>query len=344
MAARMSRTTIISRHGSASSLAGAPAVPGLTFRPFDDADYEAVVAVTHAENEADDVDWRPTAGDFRAEWEHKAHFDVHRDVVVAEIDGEVIAWGELSWDLLDEVATFFVSGAVHPRHRRRGIGRAILRENERRARERAPIEVEGGRNVVFGAWTPDSQVGSQALLRAEGFEPVRFFFEMGRVDLGSLPAAPLPAGLEIRPVTRENLRQVFAAANEAFRDHWGHREQTDTDFEATLAIPDLDLSLWRVAWDDDQVAGVVSNYIWRTENELLGIRRGWLEQVSVRRPWRRRGLARALIVESLRALREAGMDEGMLGVDAANPTGALGLYQGVGFTVRKRASSFRKPF
>ena len=90
-------------------------------------------------------------------------------------------------------------------------------------------------------------------------------------------------------------------------------------------------ALWVVAWDGDEVAGVVQTWIWPEENERLGVKRGWLEHISVRRPWRRRGLGRALTAESLRRLRDAGMDDAMLGVDSENPTGALGLYEGLGF-------------
>ena len=61
--------------------------------------------------------------------------------------------------------------------------------------------------------------------------------------------------------------------------------------------------------------------------------------MSVRRPWRRRGLARALVAESLRALRDAGMTSAVLGVDADNPTGALGVYEDNGFVHRRGGPS-----
>ena len=69
--------------------------------------------------------------------------------------------------------------------------------------------------------------------------------------------------------------------------------------------------------------------------------RGWLEHISVRRPWRGRGLGRALTAEGLRRLRAAGMTEAMLGVDAENPTGALGLYERLGFEVHQRTTAYR---
>ena len=98
-----------------------------------------------------------------------------------------------------------------------------------------------------------------------------------------------------------------------------------------------------MAWDGDEVAGVVMNRVLTTFNEQTGERRGLLAGVSVRRPWRRRGLARALVAESLRALRDAGMTSAVLGVDADNPTGALGVYEDNGFVVHRRGMNYRRP-
>jgi len=165
---------------------------------------------------------------------------------------------------------------------------------------------------------------------------------MRRANLDEVPAAPLPEGIEIRPVTEAHRRAILEAENEAFRDHWGHREMTESDFKRTFDRAELDTSLWVVAWDGDQVAGVVQNWIWPEENEALGVSRGWLEHISVRRPWRRRGLARALTAASLVTFRDRGLDEGMLGVDSENPNGALGLYEGLGFSLHSRAAAYRR--
>ena len=107
-------------------------------------------------------------------------------------------------------------------------------------------------------------------------------------------------------------------------------------------MPNLDTNLWRVAWDGDEVAGSVMTFVWPEENERLGLSRGWLEHVSVRRAWRKRGLATALIADSLRVLRDLGLAEAALGVDSQNPTGALRLYESLGFRRHKTGVSLRK--
>jgi len=144
-------------------------------------------------------------------------------------------------------------------------------------------------------------------------------------------------------LTEPQAMAVMLAEDEAFRDHWGHRPETDADRRRWLDDPRQDLALWQVAYAGDEVAGVVFPLVDSAENERFGRRRAWLDSVSVRRPWRRRGVARALIVRALLALRERGLTSAVLGVDADNPTGALGLYETVGFRRERNAAAYRKP-
>jgi mycothiol synthase len=325
-------------------LADSDTVTGLRFRRFrDDADYAVIAALITACNVADGIDYIPTADTLRAEYEPRSDIDPRRDFVLAELDGRLVGFGEATRQVRDGVAIYWTFGAVLPEYRRRGIGRAILHANEARGREiAAGHDDAGGR--AFGSWVNDREGGADALLTAEGYAPVRYGLSMIRPSLDDLPGAALPGGLELRPVEPAHLRTIVDADNEAFRDHWGHREATDDDFASMVESPDLDTSLWRVAWDGDEVAGCVMSWIWKAENETLGVRRGWLEHISVRRPWRKRGLATALIVSALTGLHDAGMSEAMLGVDAENLTGALRLYEKLGFQVKDRSTNYRKTF
>lgn len=101
---------------------------------------------------------------------------------------------------------------------------------------------------------------------------------------------------------------------------------TEQNFQRLLDQPGTDPDLWQVAWDTatNQIAGVSMDMIPADENAAFGRRRGWVDDLSVRRPYRRRGLGRALLLNSLYALRARGLTEGV-GVDAENPTGALRL-------------------
>jgi mycothiol synthase len=319
-----------------------PPIPGVTARPFRDAsDFGPLAELMTTANLADGIEEIPDEAVLRSEYEHHSDFDPTTDTLFAEVDGRLVAYGEVSRSVRDSTSVYTTSGTVHPAWRRRGLGRAILRHNERRLREMAAgHEDPGGR--VLNAWIDDDAGGARELLEAEGYRPVRYGFAMIRPRLDDLPEAPLPDGLEIRAVRPQDHRAIYDADTEAFLDHWGARERTDEDFAAMFAAPYLDTSLWRVGWDGDEVAGSVMAAIWPTENERLDVRRAWLEHISVRRPWRRRGLGRALIVSALDGLRERGIDEAMLGVDGENPTGALGLYESLGFVVKAHGSTWRK--
>jgi ribosomal protein S18 acetylase RimI-like enzyme len=153
----------------------------------------------------------------------------------------------------------------------------------------------------------------------------------------------MPDSLEVRPVKSSQLWQIFEASNEAFQDHWGARDTTQTEFEGWMKDPYFEPRHWKVAWDGDQVAGMVVNFINMAENDEYNRKRGWTDPICVRRPWRRRGLARSLIVQSLRYLKDLGMDEAALGVDTENLSGALRLYEGVGYRHVKRFTTYQKP-
>jgi len=260
--------------------------------------------------------------------------------VLTEIDGRLVAESGVERTVRDGIVVYDLWGHVHPDLRGRGLGRALLRENLRRTAQRASGE-PAGEVIEIRSHAQEAERANRALLESHGLEPIRWFFHMRRATLDDVPDAPLPDGLEFRPVTPDQHRAIFDAEVEAFRDHWSSREKTDEDFERTFRREELTTDLWVVAWDGDEIAGVVQNWIWPEENATLGVARGWLEHISVRRPWRRRGLGRAITAEALRRLARAGMTEGNLGVDAENPTGALGLYEGLGFEVHQRWITYR---
>ena len=136
-------------------------------------------------------------------------------------------------------------------------------------------------------------------MRNNGFEPVRWFFDMTRDLSEPIPDVPLPEGIEVRPVTTEDLKQIWHADVEAFKDHWGGFDGSDAQLQRWIERPSFDPSLWVIAWDGDEVAAGNVNAIHTDENEALGVKRGWLHSVFTRRQWRKRGLANALIVRSL---------------------------------------------
>lgn len=320
-------------------------IPGLVIRPFaGDSDVPAFVRIINAENAADDIEERLTEQGERAWLSHASdQFDPARDIVVAELDGEPVAIATQNWaDSRDgAVREFRLGGAVDPRHRGRGIGGALLADNERRARMLAGSQTFD-RAAAFGSFAGDGRPAARLLSRS-GYEVARWFFEMVRPSLDGAEEIPLPDGLELRPATHAQYSAIWHANREAFRDHWGGSDESEAAMRRFLESPEMDPALWLIAWDGNEVAGGVINAIYADQNEALGLVRGWLDSVFTRRPWRRRGLARSLIARSLVLLRSRGMTSAALGVDADNVQGALRLYEEAGFGVHDRFMAWRKP-
>lgn len=321
-----------------------PAVPGLRFRHYRGVeDLPAMLRVYRAAHAADGLEDAPTLDQLKLNYATLVNCDPASDIVLAEVDGEVVAYSRVFWaELVDGGRTYQNFGFVHPDRRRRGIGGAMHRHNEERLREIAAHHPE----VVpkwFESEAVDTNPGNVAMLVGSDYEPARFFYDMVLTSLDGVVESRMPDGIELRPATRDQYRTIWLAAAEAFRDHWGMTEWTQEDWTRFEADPaNADPRFWRVGWAGDEVAGLVVTTISREENEARGRARVFVAEVAVRRPWRRRGLARALLAASLVAARGAGFTSANLGVDAKSPTGATDLYASIGFAPEKTFTTYRK--
>lgn len=321
-------------------------VPGLVFRRFRGAaDYPAMAAIIEACAAADQIESVTTVDDVALQYAHLVNCDPQRDMIFAEVNGQVISyWRGTWWDEDEGPLIYTFAGYVAPDWRESGIGRTMLRWIEDRLRQVAAGH-DPQRPKFFQYFAIRDDDFTARLLADEGYHIARRGQEMVRPSLDVIPDFPLPAGLEVRPVRPEHLRAIWEADVEAFRDHWGFHEPTEEEYQHFLDSKETaQPELWQIAWDmaTNEVAGQVKPYINYEENEKFGRRRGYTENISVRRPWRRRGLARALIVRSLHAQREWGMTESALGVDSENTTGATRVYEDCGFQVTRRSATFRK--
>ena len=311
------------------------------YRHPDDA--PALAEVFNAMAEADGLNERRSVEQLTAWYARSTpHFDPARDIVLAEVDGRTVAYGRHQWvDTSDDLREH--RAMVWARPEGRSAVDPLIDALERRAgevvAEHGPIE----RPRVLSTFSGDGQAWRIDAFTRRGYETVRYAFEMVRSNLDDIEVPPLPEGLALQPIEgREALKRLWDADIEAFRDHWGGFDASDEAFEEWLGEPDFDPSLFLIAFDGDEIAGGVLNAINVAENEQLGVRRGWLDSVFTRRPWRRRGLAAALVARSLVLLRERGMESAILGVDAENPTGALGVYERAGFAVATRDLALRR--
>jgi ribosomal protein S18 acetylase RimI-like enzyme len=278
-----------------------------------------------------------------ADYANLTNSDPFADCTIAERDGTAVGYARVEWgDTRDGERTYGTIVIVGPDPDRPAVIDALLERAEARA-----AEISAGQTTdlprILDAFASGADAEAIAACERRGYAVVRRGYEMVRPDLEDIPDVPLPAGLEVRPVLPEHLRAIWEADVEAFRDHWGAADDSHAYWERFRADPLADPTLWRIAWDGEEVAGQVRAYIDPESNARTGRLTGWTEYISVRRPWRRRGLARALLADSLRAVRDAGMTEAALSVDAGNENGALALYESLGFAVHRSEVIFHRP-
>jgi ribosomal protein S18 acetylase RimI-like enzyme len=182
----------------------------------------------------------------------------------------------------------------------------------------------------------NQDAAGHALLRNNGYAPVRYYWRM-EIKLPAAPAAAaFPAGIALKPFSLdEHAAAVWQADNEAFHDHWGSHDRDYAEWsQDKFGNPSFDPTLWLVAWDGQEVAGFSQNRF------RQGI--GWIGTIAVRRPWRGQGLGIALMRHSFGEFYKRGMPTIGLGVDSANLTGATRLYQRAGMVVAGEFALYEK--
>jgi len=327
------------------SLAIAAPFDGVAFRRFRGAeDYGEMARLLMATSRADGGHRYETAERVAAGYDNLYNCDPYEDMIFAEVEGKAVGYSRVFWEnQLNGTRAYGAFGWLDPEYRFRGIGTAMYEANEARVRSMAATHpAELSKQIM--TYVAVADVSGVRLCEKHGFAPDMYLADMVRPDLENIPKAPMPPGLLVRTPTPDEYRKVWEADVEAFRDHRGAAERQETWFDEFLADPNFDPRLWRVAWDGDEVAGQVRAFIDKEQNEEFGRLRGWTEDISTRRRYRRRGLARSLLCQSLEAVRDAGMEEAALSVHTDNPTGAYHLYESVGFVIERRDIFFTKDF
>jgi mycothiol synthase len=257
-----------------------------------------------------------TVGDVR-EWTSRV--DSARDSWLFEDADGVAAVGWV--DSVDDLGV--AVGIVHPRAKRRGLGAQLVERSE---------TALAGRVRRVQQFTLGADAAARELMLARGYRDVRHFYGMA-VELAAPPELP-PAPVET--FREEDARAFREAVDDAFRDHWEHHTRSFEEWWPRVrANPGYDPSLWFVVREGDEIAAAVRNEADRNGG-------GYVAVIGVRRAYRGRGYARALLLRSFREFYERGMRRVTLGVDAQNPTGATKLYESVGMEIEEENVVFEK--
>jgi mycothiol synthase len=328
-------------------------------QPPDSADYiwrparrEDAPAIQQLMLDIEAVDQRGHAGSLE---ERESEFDnpslnpMTDTLLALTPQGQVAA---LAWVIAPPVGVqeyiAYLRGEVHPRHRRRGLGDFILTWMEARGREVLATRPD---NIpcFLRTSTADFLDDRIALYEQHGFKPVRYFYRMRRDLSQPIPEMPPPQGIRLAPWDPELDSQTMETSNLAFRDHWGAIPYNEEAWHLLVTQqpvfrPDLTfLALTTGNGFANPVAGYSICRLDGEDNEIEGLKEGWIQELGVRQDWRRRGIATALLCAGMRAMKASGLEYTGLGVDTENTSGAVHIYESLGFKSVQRGITFSKP-
>jgi mycothiol synthase len=305
----------------------------LTWRPLTREDAPALFELIEAVEAADEAPYRMSLAE-----------------AIEMFDGDWKDWPRDSLGGFDETGTMrayarvevrpgdattiraFLSGSVHPAWRGRGIGRALVRWAEGRGRQKL---AESGKELPgrLAVFVNESHRDGRRLYAAAGFSPIRWYTSMRRDLSLPLPDARIPDRVRIAAWNPDLDEAIRLAHNEAFADHWGSEPQTVESWAGHEAhfVPEWSFVAIDDAPGSPDLVGYALSSRFEQDWEVQGYRSGYTDLLGVRRPWRGKGIAVALLAETMAAYLRDGMEYATLGVDTANPTGAHGLYARLGY-------------
>jgi ribosomal protein S18 acetylase RimI-like enzyme len=321
-----------------------PDVPGYTFRPLRYDDLPALHALLLTSLEADDEDRVDALADLRTQFDDPWSNPETDSLTAWTPAGQLVASVRcFAPPAPEREARCFMWPYLHPEHRAEALENALFDWLEARGLERLRAMPERFERSLRTGYR-DTLTRYLALLEGRGFKPIRYFYRMRRDLSQPIPDGRAPDGVALRRYTPDDSAAMFHVFNESFKDHWGYEPVTPEEWEQFFVKrqsfrPDLSL----VATAGGEVVGISFNTVSAEDNALTGLNEGWVGELGVLRPWRKRGVASALLCESMRLFRAEGLSIATLGVDSANPTGALRLYEGLGFKQARRFILMDKP-
>ncbi|WP_344218188.1 GNAT family N-acetyltransferase [Kribbella sancticallisti] len=266
------------------------------------------------------------------------------DTIGLWTDGVMVGYGLVRWRThVIDVHRLNTDAAVRPAWRRRGLGSALISWMTGRAGE-LHLEHHPDVDAELNAGTISTNEGARTLLTSLGFEECRYFFEMKRPFDSPIPAVEASAGLRVvtfDPSYDEALRLTH---NDVFLDHWGSTPKDEDTWKVWFTGSRAfrgDLTF--LVLDGERIVAYAIGYEYEADTAATGIREVYIGQVGTVRSHRGRGLAAVAISAQMREAERTGYKRASLGVDAENPTGALGLYERLGFEQDKTSITYRRP-
>lgn len=306
--------------------------------PADVADWAALLTAVHL---ADGEDEYTSEQDLRERFE-----DPEQDFAtgsVAFYDGATMAgYGTLMCrGAADPVHDMLYMGRVHPSYRGRGLGGELLDWAEHAA---VPLHNQRfpGRPLSLATGCLSTNAAAVALYEQRGYQPARWFQEMVRDLSAPVPPPVVPAGVRITAYRPDMAGHALLVRNESFRDHWGSTQTSPEHWAHFLAAAAFRPGFSFLAYEESEPLGMLIARESEAYQAHTGRRDVHIALVGTRAAARKRGIATALLLTTMAAARADGYDRASLDVDSDSLTGAVRLYEHLGFIVASTWISYRK--
>jgi mycothiol synthase len=304
---------------------------GYEARPSREEEAEAVAEVITASRAAFGDDEVATAEDVLDDWQG---VDLAQEAIVVTMpDGRIVGNADVYNRRNMRVSVY---GNVAPAEQERGIGTFLIHWGEAFARERISMAPEGAK-VAVEHYIDNQNKSAQRLLETLGYPYTRTVYVMAITLDGQPPAPVWPEGARGRAfVPGQDEYMTWSAVETAFHDLL---ERPPGSYERLLAMTESERrepDLWRLA-EDQRDGAIVGTALGKRFS--VG---GWVGGVGVRRDWRGKGLALALLRDLFRVFSANGVREVSLSVDADSPSSAPSLYTRAGMRVTKNIGIYRK--
>jgi mycothiol synthase len=303
-------------------------------------DFPALLEFYHRCDQVDRRDDVPTLEMLQHRYNHPPPTGELRQQLWETDDGHLVGVVALWLRLTPEEPEARLSIKVHPDYRGHRLEAELFAWAETAIQEKAAL-VE--KTVAVQINTRQGDAYYQELYICQGYHAVRWFYDMQRPLSEPIPMPQLPPGFTTRQTTADEAAAWVEMFNQTFVDHWNFHAMTVADRQYRLHYPTHQPEFdWVAVAPDGRLAAFCYGNINQAENARKQCQEGWIFLVGTRRGFRRRGLARAMLLQGIHQLQTAGMETALLGVDAQNPNQAQSLYESVGFRVKETYVTYEK--
>jgi GNAT superfamily N-acetyltransferase len=291
-------------------------------RPARSSDSEAVHEIIAKQNITDFGSELRTLADLQKLWEST---DLDNDTCTAFADGKLAGYAELR----DNDSPFIYLAE------RNNIDLAFqlltILEEKAAARKKETVNL----------FTQISEKNNTLLqlFAANGYKSNLSFLIMELV-LNEAPASPQwPVGITVRPFIKgQDEQATYQTDEEASKDKGYHNPLSYEAWVKRMGMDtgSFDPGFWFLACENNDVAGVALNVFKKESNT------GWVDHLSVRQAWRKRGIGKALLLHSFGEFYRRGIHQIKLSVDSKSLTNAPRLYNSVGMQTVQQYHIYRK--